>query len=256
MKSFSARPAWLKVVCILLVLAFAVVSFVVIFRPAQPTVVLMPLPDGFPARKPSLLARMTWVVPLWAWRLRDSIRVPLQVITLDAAIFDIEGPSDSTLSSLSLGKSEFADPSGFQVWIFPGSDVIPLRRRLEDTPGYRLITRPRVTTAHGIQSQMSVVSTVSIGGSASNVGLIVDFLPRVRRHATDLTMIMTGTEAVTNRYAAPAGFPQTNTVLIQTNFAVAARIQIPNGKGVFLLQPNPIGANGKATGFLISATRQ
>ena len=255
MKSFSARPAWLKVVCILLVLAFAVVSFV-IFRPAQPAVVLMALPEGFPARKPSLLAPMTRVVPLWAWRLRDSIRGPLQVITLDAAIFDIEGSSESTLSSLSLGRSEFADPSGFQVWIFRESDVSPLHRRLEHTPGYRLVTRPRVSTAHGIQSQMSVVSTVSIGGSASNVGLVVDFLPRVRRNATDLTMIMTGTEAMTNRYAALAGFPQTNTVLIQTNFAVAARIQIPNGKGVFLLQPNPIGANGKATGFLISATRQ
>src|SRR5438132_13206947 len=117
MKRFSLQPAWLKFSSALLFLIF-VVSFVVIFRPAQPTVVLMPLPDGFSTQKPSLLDRGKRVIPLWAWRLKDSIFGPPEAITVDAAIFGIEGSSDATLSGLSLGKSEFADPSGFQVWIF------------------------------------------------------------------------------------------------------------------------------------------
>jgi hypothetical protein len=103
---------------------------------------------------------------------------------------------------------------------------------------------------------MSVVNTGSVGGTPSNVGLVLDFLARVRREATDLTTVMTVTEAVTNWQAVTARSVPTNVVSTQTNLALAARIQIPKGSGVFLLQPSQGGTNGKSIAVLISAKVQ
>ena len=239
----------------LVFLAVAVGVLVVLVRPTLPAVSIIPLPDGFPTRKPTLLDRCKRAVPLWAWRLKDSILGPRQVITLDAAIFEFRGSSDSALSSLSLGRPEYADAKGLRIWILGESDRGALRRRLEQTPGYRLVSSPRVTTAHGIQNQLSVSNTKSIDGTPSKVGLVLDFLPRVRREAIDLTTIMTVTEIGTSWLAA-SRLPQTNAISTQTNLALAARIQIPKASGVFLFQPSQGGTNGKSTAVLISAKRQ
>jgi hypothetical protein len=256
MKSFLFRSISFRLILTLVFLAVAVGVLVVLVRPTLLPVSIIPMPTGFPTRKPTFLDRCQRAVPLWAWRLKDSILGPRQVITLDAAIFEFRGSSDSALSSLSWGRPEYADTNGLRIWMLGESDRGALRRRLEQTPGCRLVSSPRVTTAHGIQSQVSEVNTKLLDGTPSNVGLVLDFLPRVRREATDLTTIMTVTEAVTNWQAVTARSLQTNVVSTQTNLALAARIQIPKGSDVFLLQPNQGGTNGKSIAVLISAKMQ
>jgi len=101
---------------------------------------------------------------------------------------------------------------------------------------------------------MYVGNTLSIGATPGNAAVVMDFSPRVRRDSTDLTAFITVSEAMTNQTAPMAGQASINAVSIQTNFAAAARVQIPHGSGVFPLNDGRAVANGKRVGVLISVT--
>jgi len=253
-KLSSPRFRLLKFNAILLLLVFAAMGLFVVLRPSPPAVVVLPLPNGLPAPKPSMLARWRAVVPGWLWRLRDSLRGPRKVVRLDAAIIGFDDLPGSSLAALWLGAPQFADTNGHQVWILGESKLSRLRNRLERSPANEMVAFPRVDTADGIEAQIFSGGTVYVQGAQRNVGLAMDFLPRVRRNSTDLTTIIALTEAVTNRTVAPAGLPETDVVSIQTNLIVAARIQIPRGSGVFLLDESTRAMHGKRIGVMISAT--
>jgi hypothetical protein len=253
-KLSSPRLRLLKFNAILLLLVFAGMGLFVVLRPSPPAVVVLPLPNGWPAPKPSVLARWRSVVPGWLWRLRDSLHRPRKVIRLDAAMIGFRDLPASGLAGLWLGAPQFADANGHQVWIVGESKLSRLRNRLERAPANEMVAFPRVDTANGIRAQMFSGGAVYVQGTQCNVGLAMDFLPRVRSDSIDLTTIIALTEAVTNRMVAPAGSPESNVVSIQTNLIVAARIQIPQGSGVFLLDESNRGMHGKRIGVIISAT--
>ncbi len=248
------RLRLLKFNAILLLLVFAGMGLFVVLRPSPPAVVVLPLPNGWPAPKSSMLARWRSVVPGWLWRLRDSLRRPRKVIRLDAAMIAFRDLPASSLAGLWLGAPQFADANGHQVWIVGEDKLSRLRNRLERSPANEMVAFPRVDTANGMKAVMSVGSSFSIEGTQHQVGLVVDFLPRILRNCTDLTAIIALTEAVTNRIVAPAGLPESNVVSIQTNLIVAARFQIPKGSGVFLLNESNGAMHGKRIGVMISAT--
>src|SRR5712692_7792080 len=236
MKLSSPRLHLLKFNAILLLLVFAGMGLFVVLRPPPPAVEVLPLPNGWPAPKPSMLARWRAVVPGWLWRLRDAVRGPRKLIRLDAAVIGFKDLRESSLPGLWLGAAQFADANGHQVWIVGESKLSRLRNRLERAPANEMVAFPRVDTADGIQhAQMFTGGTVYVQGVQRNVGLTMDFLPRILRNSTELTTIIALTEAATNRVVASPGLPETSVVSIQTNLIVAARIQIPQGSGVFLL---------------------
>ena len=101
---------------------------------------------------------------------------------------------------------------------------------------------------------MFVGNTISVSGATRDIGLTISFLPRLHRNSTDLTTIITLLAAVTNRSDATIKFAQGDVISIRTNFAEAARIQIPKGSGVFLLDAGDRDTNRKRTGVIISTT--
>src|SRR5713226_5211105 len=254
MKLSLPRVRLLKFNAILLLLVFAGMGLFVVLRPSPPAVVVLPLPNGWPAPKASMLARWRAVVPGWLWRLRDSLRGPRKVIRLDAAMIGFRDLPEPSLAGLWLGAPQFADANGHQVWIVSESKLSRLRNRLERAPANEMVAFPRVDPADGMKAVMSVGSSFSIEGAQHQVGLVMDFLPRILRDSTDLTAIIALTEAVNNRIVAPAGLPESNAVSIQTNLIVAARFQIPKGSGVFLLNESDGVMHGKRIGVMISAT--
>jgi hypothetical protein len=85
---------------------------------------------------------------------------------------------------------------------------------------------------------MSVTTAIVIDGVRTDVGLSLSLAPCVHQHSTDHTTVILLTSAVTNRPApaiAPDGWLATNTVSIRTNMALAARLHVPDGQGVFLI---------------------
>jgi hypothetical protein len=79
----------------------------------------------------------------------------------------------------------------------------------------------------------------------------MDLLPRLRANSVDLSAILTFAEAVTNS-AAAIELSGTNGISIRTNLAVAVRVNIPTGSGVFLLDSSQEMTNGKRIGFILS----
>ncbi len=251
----TARSRWLQSVSICVALILASLGLVFIFRPSPPVpAVVMPLPDGIPAQKPTLLERSippTWG---WAWRLKELVFGRIKPITLKAAIIDCGGLSNSVSPVFLLREPQFANTSGLQVWILSEDELDAVCRGLEQTPGNEILARPRVVTGDGIECRLYVGTTLSIDGTQRAVGLNADFLPRLRRDSTDLFVVITHIAAVTNQATATTGLPIAQSVSIRTNVAVAARTQIPKGNGAFLLNEDRGVTNGSRVAVTISAS--
>ncbi len=251
-------PVWsrlLKSPLIGTALLFASLGVVFIFRPSPPVpAVVMPLPNGIPAQKPTLLERSippTWG---WAWRLKDLVFGRIKPITLKAAIIDCRGLSNSVSPLLLLREPQFATTNGLQVWILSEDELDAVRRGLLQTPGNEILAQPRVLGGDGIECILYEGTTLSVDGIQRAVGFNADFLPRLRRDSTDLFVVITHTAAVINQGTATTGLPVAQSVSIRTNVLVAARIQIPKGSGAFLLNDDRGVTNGRRVAVTISAT--
>ncbi len=228
-----------------IVFLLAGVGLVFLFHPSPPAVTVGPLPEGWPSPKPSLSARLEAAVPMWVWRVKEVLLGPPQPINIDAAIFSFKDWSESGVADLSLGKATFTGTNGVRVWLLPDSDLKALRQRLKQRPGSDLVSTPNINTAHRIDASLFVGHSVPIKGKQVQVGVVADFLPRVRRDSTDLTANITLSDTVPD----PA-----QVLAIRTNLAVSARMQIPRGSGVFLLDAGPGATNRQRTGVIISAS--
>ena len=244
-----------RVLILLLAILLPVVLFVAL-RSSPPGVMVMPVPYEISKPKTPWLQGLSGPIGPWWWRFKSRVLGPPRVITLDAAVIECKDPALSLLTKQAVGEAEFADTNGLRVWRLGTNEVKALRRQLERTPGNAQLFRPRVTTASGVQARLFTGNTIPVDGIPHSVGLVADFLPRVRRDSTDLTTVITLTSAWTNQPIATSTTTQTNTVSLRTNFAVAARIQIPNGRGVFLLKSSQQDPNERSTAILISTTPQ
>jgi len=243
--------------CFIIVL---VVGYLLVLCPAPPAppapVIVMPLPYRIPPQKLSLFD--TWVPqkPGWAWLWRlKSLIVGLQKhIHITATFIDLTNSGESFLTNAALAKPQFTNTNGLRVWLLGDKELTALRRNLERTPGTDLLTSAGITTASGMEARLFSGNTIPINGFPTSVGLSVDLLPRARRDATDVTTIITFSEAVTNQPGATPGPSQTGAVSMQTNLAVAARIQVPKAMGVFLLDAGSGAPHPKRIGVILSIT--
>jgi hypothetical protein len=250
-----------KVVLLLLLLALASAGVVLLLRPPPPPqFVVMAVPEGFPDTRPSFGDRLLGRVPMWGWRLKQAIVGSATSIGIRGTIIELSGPEDPILSEVARTGVVLAETNGLRAWSIGGSDMNTILRRLETGSGSQVISSPSVVTSDGVTAVLSVSQNVPIAGTATAVGVILSVLPRVRRDSTDLTTVIVLTEAITNQtgpVVAPNGLAVTNTtVSIRTNLAAAARIQIPDGRGIFLLQAARSITNQHCTGVFISARPQ
>ncbi len=242
----------------ILIALFAVLLFVglaVFLVPPPPTVVISPLPHGWPSVKRNLSDRIMGAMPVWVWRLKDSLLGPAKRILLKSVILDCRGLSNSLPSVLLLGEAQFTDPNGRKVWIFGNGELDELHRRLEQMPGNAALSSPRMDTADGVEAQMFAGETVSIGGSNRQTGLTLDYCPHLHRRSTDLRVIITLCSPVKKPSRTKEEQAASEVLSIQTNLSLSARMQIPNGHGVFLLDAAQDVPTEKRIGILISAER-
>lgn len=242
---FAARFELFKWILIVLLFVLAGRGFLLLVR-SSPPVMVQALPNGISPYKPSVLHQ--WIPPTWGWfwRLKEFVLGRTKIVTLNTTVFACNGLSNPVSVALSLKEPLFSDTNGLQVWIVGESDLAPLRRRIEETPGNHLISSPRAVLGDRVGASMFVGGSVPIDGVQRQVGLAAEYLPRVHRGMIDLSTVIAQTGAVTNQAAAA--------VSLHTNFTVAARIQIPRGSGVFLFKNGPEGTNAHRIGIVLTAT--
>jgi len=207
------------------------VGALLLFRPLRPAIVIGPLPDGWPGSKISLADRVMGAMPIWLWRLRDSLMGPAKRISLRLTVVDCQGLSELELSALGRDANKFTAEDGKAGWLLPNSKLESLRQLVPQ------LSRAAIDTCHGVEAQLYAGESVPIDGAKRQTGLVVNVSPRVRRLSTDLRTIITFSGAVTNPITSIGDAANTQRVSVQTNLALSARVQIPRGSGVLLMNP-------------------
>ena len=254
-KHSYTRSYLLLSAALLLVLALTGVFLWLLLRQGEPAVSVKSLPEGWPASRRLLSDRFRAALPLWFWRLKGSVLGPVKTIQLEAEIIDCGGLAEVDLTDSQLGEPQFKGTNGLQVWIAGDEEIRRLRSTLEHAPGNAVVSRARFATAHGIQANLYTGETVPVGGVQTAVGLRVEMLPRLHRKSTDLSTVMTFSELATNSSQIPGEGSSPSTLSVRTNLAVAARMQMPKGTGVFLLDGGSNANHPRRLGVIISAQR-
>jgi hypothetical protein len=246
----------LAAVTVLLVLLGGIVFLAL--RPAAPAplapVTVMALPYRIPPEKGSLFDVMIPRRPSWGWvwRLKETVLGRPKTCDLGATVVKFEGSGESFLASHPLPPPAFADAKGLKIWLLRPHEIDALSSALRHQSPAEILYMPRITTSDRMQASLSSGAAYAINGVLTPVGLTMDFLSRVRRSTNDVTTVISLTEIVTNQPGASAGSAGAEAVAVQTDFEVAARLQIPNGSGAFLLQEPPAGKTSKRIGVLLS----
>jgi len=226
------RRSWLLAAATLLLLAAVALYEFQNSRKRLPAVVLLPFTTEIFKPKSRLSQA---VAPWWSW-LKFRLFGPSKVITLASSIVEFE--NESVLTNLGLGANDFSNAEGVRVWIISEDKLEALRRGIRALAGAKIIAQPRVVTGDRVESQMFVGTSILLNGTNQSVGLLWKCLPHLRRGSIDLTSVLADTEAIPTRVEPSGGAPGKEIISnrIQTNCAIAARFQIPTGRGVFLIQ--------------------
>ena len=174
------------------------------------------------------------------------------VFNLRATVLDFAGPGEVFLTNHPLPAPTYTGAEGLKIWLLSGDEERALESDLSRNGGPQILSMPGITTVNRGEACLMSTESLHINGIPTTAGLVINLLPNVHSKATDLTTLISLTEVVRNRFSASAGSPDHETVSIRTNLAVAMRLQVPKGYGVFVLQGQPAETNGKHIGALLS----
>jgi hypothetical protein len=232
-------------VCIAVILAFFEDStpapFVLLHQPfSKPLLVRDRLVQWIPTASP------------WTWipHLEDLLFGRRKPVNLYSDIVEIPHTVADGLSSQprsNLGPPSFSTTNGLQIWVLDGRELKSLRDYLKNSGDAHFLSHPRISTADGVEASMFVGESVLLYGTTNSVGLKAAFFPRARKACTDLFAMISFTDLATNQ----DGLKTAGTVSIRTNLDIAARLQVPLGSGLFLLDGKSVSAEHTRFGVLI-----
>ena len=169
-------------------------------------------------------------------RFRPQINIDSSLMALSAAA------SEAT----DLGKPTATNAAGLRAWVLSPNDLQSFQARLKSIPEAAVVSRPRISTANSIQSQLFVGESPLPGSTSIPVGLRVDIMPKVANGTIRLLVCVVSTERVAS--------PQDNFSLIRTNISVSCEVSLPSG-GALAVDAGPAkAAGGTNYWFIISPT--
>jgi hypothetical protein len=130
--------------------------------------------------------------------------------------------------------------SEVQAWQLGDKEVVGLSRMFREANGINIKSGPTVQTAENCGAAVMMTQSVVIKSATNDVGEIAEFDPRLNEDTVDLYARLVSSELADKGLS------------IQTNLAVAVRVQLTNGAGVFLVRTN----DKKFRGVLISLALQ
>jgi hypothetical protein len=187
----------------------------------------------------------------WAWRLEQAVFGQRKPLRLNFAIVRLASSPGSAVPDFDLGAPAFSATNGLRTWLLDKEALKALQERFRSTPGANVLSRPRFSTADGIDTRMFAGETIPINGSSNQVGLSIGCYGQVRPHTTDLIASITFSELVTNEAKEAGGSAQLGVVSIRTNMDAAFRLQIPKGKGMYVLDGRPADDRHSRIGVIL-----
>lgn len=188
-------------------------------------------------------------------RLKHWMFGPRQTIAIHGLIFEL---SPSAISNWTLRTTAFTNSAGECAFVAEDFHQANLAANFAGQPSFKVLSRPSVVTADGMQAQIASYETVAIGTATNvqkgNVGWWVDVWPRAIGSSTELACFVTQTESVFER-SSPPDSEITRVAFIRTNLSAGARVRIPENRSLFLLSP-AIKTNGSAMGILLTPVVQ
>jgi len=243
-----------KVIISLCALLLCVVVVLAYFLAEPKPVPFLVLQQPFSKRLPLRDQLVQWIPTASSWlpKVEDALLGPRKPVKVFAHIIALPMSPDENLPYLStIGRPAFLATNGLQVWLLSGAKVAALRNKLKGAFGVDYINQPRISTADGAEASLFVGESISLNGSTNEVGLRTAFFPRVHEDFTDLIAVVSFSELVTNQSGILTGGKATSPVWIRTNLDVAARLQVPKGSGLFLLNGRTANVDSKRFGVLI-----
>jgi hypothetical protein len=229
----------------LLLLAIAGIGFFMLFNrfPDDPVIILPG--TALATSKLAWQQRFMRTLPAWVWRLKSWL-LPARGVDLDATFLEFAILPEATLSNLALGTPRFTGPNKVMAWVVSAQALPSLRDRLKQLPQEAILSHPRVATSDGVKAILNV--GISARGVPPTIGVVWQCEPNCRRHAVDLRTAFFLEQAVLNENGTAASY---STV---TNLILAARLQIPDRGGIFLVSPGLRESHESRIGTLISAS--
>ena len=206
----TKRVRRFRLILVLLTLLVLVISALFLFPPADTKMVWLTPAAVQEAAKPGPL-KTAW------YRFRRMIG-PLNRLLpasqkarlrFDSSIYSL------TNAPFDLGAPTATSTNGMCAWIIPPSSLQSFRAQLKSLPPDALLGSPRMQTSDGIRSQMSIGSSIVVGGKIVPVGLIVDLFPKISKNSIRLVVSVVDS--------------QTEASSIKTNFAVGCAATVPDG---------------------------
>ena len=170
---------------------------------------------------------------------------PAKSIDLEAFVLEFPAEPSAGLSELPLGKAHFAS-NAISAWVLSPQVLKTFRDHISRALQPAVIFHPRIRTSDGVNATLNVGNALPATGSPAVVGLTLTCAPHCRRHSIDLETSFCLTQSVTNRNLAATS--------VVTNLAIAARVQVPDQGGIFLLSPAIREGQATQIGTLICGT--
>jgi len=251
----SSRRRRIAVFALVLICASGI-GFLIPSPALPPAVTILPANHSIKPPPPPIPDR--WIPPTWGWlwRLRYALLGKPAVIHLKSELVCLGSSSDQRLADALSSHEPLAATNGVRAWILPDGELRALRRRLEGLESYEAIASPQITSGHGVQANLLQTATAPIGGAQVPVGVFFNCLTCAQDKTTVLTAAITHSETVTDSTATVAAAVLGNATRIHTNVTLTAKLQIPPGNGVFLLDTNRVDPRGKHVGIFISSKVQ
>ena len=180
----------------------------------------------------------------WFWRLKEFVTGRVKPVSLKLAVVTLTSAPDKLGADVLLPKPELTGTNSVEIWLLDGTSLNVFQSRL--LARNVQASQMAVTTGDGIQAMVQCGTTLSLPSGQMFAGVRLDVLPRIHGNRVDLIALGAQTEVVITN------LPEVSGLLFQTNFSVAARMQITNGGAAFILdQPH---RDGRRMAMLISAT--
>lgn len=218
--------------------------------PPAPVIIMSP-PYVFSVPQISYLDRVMPVGPgwTWLWKIRYALLGKSPTIKLDTSIIDLAALDDSVAGILP-NAPEFTGAGGLRVWRVREKELRGLQELFKERPN-QIVASSRIVTGDKGECSIHSGNTVLINGTQQPVGLNVRVLPLMRKATIDLAAVFSFSEAITNT---TIGADKAGLIVIQTNFDLGGRFQLPKEMdGLFILPAPPGFANQKRLGLLMTA---
>jgi hypothetical protein len=223
----------LLVLVFVLVFGVSAILLIYSFRKPIPNIVLLPLEE-------ESHSRLRIQLDDWSSWFRSYLFGPGRIISLTTSMMDFEG--FSIPSDFGLPKPDFVTRSGLEIWILKGAELGRLCQTIDKLPRRREISL--TNTAIVSKNYQPIASGGRFSGAKpGQIESSYRFNASAFLRDRDLDLTV-GVSVIEH--------PELDYWAVKTNLDIRARIQVPSGNGVLLLNTEGAKASGRSIVVLLS----